>query len=392
MEIKDLIQIPPTHKMHYRKNFPIKVLSKGFTMHDNRLYKTTSSGTAGERLITMEIGLLYLKRAMETLSVYPEVAEAFSKTPRRHIRYAAPNCSDVECANPNSTIADRLLSDGTLVLSVYHDLLTTTEKIIDNNLKELSLFKPSMYYIDSTHLAFLSREMKKRKYTPPKAPILSSYTLPTHISKRQVIEVFGPETPYAEFVSMSEIGWLAMECSHHSLHINNKSYYIEFINNNKQAKPDELAELYVTTIDNGCTPKIRYKTGDIYKYKKEKCSCGHSFPIVELHGRLKDFIFKNEKIIMSPRDVDNIIGDVNWLNMYQFQQHTQQDFELKLITNEFYSEGNEEGIKEELKLALGQDSKLTITLTDYIPTERSGKYLSCISNIGRDMVNNGFQI
>ncbi|MFZ6014700.1 MAG: hypothetical protein ACOYXT_30455 [Bacteroidota bacterium] len=389
---KDITGVPPTSKIHYRKNFPLKVLSHGFTMQDERLYRTQSSGTASERLITMEVGLFYMKRAMETLSVYPEVAAAFSATPRRHIRYAAPNCSDVECANPNSTMADRLLKDGTLVLSVYHDLLTTTEKILENNVRELSLFKPSMYYIDSTHLAFLSRYMKTRGYRPPVAPILSSYTIPTQISKRQVKELFGAATPYAEFVSMSELGWLALECAQGQLHINNKSYYIELIAQGKPVEPGELGELYVTTLDNGCTPKLRYKTGDIYKLVSSHCTCGHSFPTVEFHGRLSDFIIRDNTILLTPKSLDQLVMNPPWLTMYRFEQHDEKNYELSLITNNEYITRAEDDLVDRLRLKLGPDISLQVVQTHYIPTERSGKFLSCVSSLTKEKINSGFQI
>ena len=128
---EDFQKIPPTEKKHYRKNFPVNVLAKDYSLKDKGLYRAQSSGTTGERLITHELGFLFFQRAFACLSVYPAVHSAFYANPRKHIRYAAPNCSDVECANPNSTMQDRLLNDGTLVLSVYHDLLTTPEQILE---------------------------------------------------------------------------------------------------------------------------------------------------------------------------------------------------------------------------------------------------------------------
>lgn len=389
--LSDLSGIPPTSKMHYRKNFPIKVLSKGFTLQDERLYRTQSSGTTDERLTTLEVGLFYMKRAMETLGVYPAIATAFAANPRRHIRYAAPNCSDVECANPNSTMADRLLKDGTLVLSVYHDLLTTTERMLDANLKEITLFKPSMYYIDSTHLAHLCRHMNARNFQSPSAPLLSSYTLATQVAKRQIREHFGANTPYAEFVSMSELGWIALECPHGNLHINNKSYYIELVNHGKPASPGQLGELYITTLDNGCTPKIRYKTGDIYTLKATTCTCGCAFPVVEFHGRLTDFITRNNTILLTPRDVDTIIGAPQWLDLYQFRQLDETHYEWAFVTNSAYAAGMEHDIVENLNAALGNAVSLKTSNTTYIPTERSGKFASCLSAITKEKIQSGLQ-
>jgi phenylacetate-CoA ligase len=383
-------KIPPTEKKHYRKNFPMNVLARGYSLKDKGLYRAQSSGTTGERLVTHELGFLFFQRAYGCLSVYPEVISAFYANPRKHIRYAAPNCSDVECANPNSTLKDRLLNDGTLVLSVYHDMLTTPEHILDQNIEEIEKYQPQMYYIDPTHLAFLLRHMHKRGYAPPKAPVFASYTLCTNISKTQVKESFGKNIPIIEFVSMSEMGWLAVECPFGNLHINTKCYYIELMCDGRPAEPGEIAELYITSVDKGCIPHIRYKTGDIYRYIGQECECGHDFPVIQMEGRLRNFVFRDGKIVLTPRELDEIIGDPSWMDLYKLKQSGDEDFLFCFITNEKYENNDENYIIENLYQILGDKINLTIDKTEYIPTERSGKFLSCISSVGQKMIQKGF--
>jgi phenylacetate-CoA ligase len=383
---EDFQKIPPTEKKHYRKNFPMNVLAKGYSLKDKSLYRAQSSGTTGERLVTHELGFLFFQRAFVCISVYPTVHSAFYANPRKHIRYAAPNCSDVECANPNSTMQDRLLNDGTLVLSVYHDLLTTPDQILDQNIAEIEKYQPQMYYIDPTHMSFLLRHMRKHRYKPPKAPVFASYTLMTKISKRQIEEAFGKENPIIEFVSMSELGWLAVACPYGSLHINNKCYYIELICDNRPAEPGELAELYVTSIDRGCIPHIRYRTGDIYRFLGSKCKCGHDFPVIRMEGRLRNCLFRDGKIVLTPRELDDIIGDPVWMDLYKLIQTDEDDFLFCFIINEKYENNFENYIIKKLYQKLGDDINIIIDKTDYIPTERSGKFLSCLSTVGQQMI------
>jgi phenylacetate-CoA ligase len=384
---EDFQRIPPTEKKHYRKNFPVGVLAEGYSLNDKSLYRTQSSGTTSERMVTIEAGLFYFERAVECISVYPSLQDTFTAIPRRHCRYAAPNCSDVECANPYSTMQDRILEDGTLVLSVYHDLLTTPERILQMNIQEIETYQPQMYYIDPTHLAFLIRHMRKSGYSPPAAPIFASYTPCTKISKRQILEMFGKDTPFAEFVSMSELGWLGMECSEGNLHINTTSFYIELLNNGKPAKQGELAELYVTTLDNGCMPFIRYRTGDIYRFISPKCQCGHDFPVVQFEGRRSNIIFSNDNIAVTPKGLDDIIGDPDWMDIYKLKQVDDSDFLFNFIPNEKYEKNLENYIAEALYRQLGRDITLVIEKVDYIPTERSGKFLSCVSSASNNPVD-----
>jgi hypothetical protein len=149
------------------------------------------------------------------------------------------------------------------VLAVYHDLLTTPEKILEQNIEELDIHQPQLYFIDANHLAFLLRYMGKHKngHTPPKAPILASYSPCIKVSKRQIEETFGRDVPFSE-----------------------------------------------------------------------------------------------------------------------------------VVANDQYEENSEEYIRKELLQALGDDIDLMVERTGYIPTERSGKFLSCVSKVGEKNYENGFSI
>jgi len=390
----DFCKIPPTEKRHYRKNFPVDVLAKGYSLNDQGLSRFPSAGTTGERLLTVELGHIYMSRALECMSVFPLINSTFNAQPLRQIRYAAPNCSDVECANPNSTMEDRLLSDGTLVLAVYHDLLTTPEKILEQNIEELDLHQPQLYFIDANHLAFLLRYMREHKngHTPPKAPILASYSPCINVSKHQVIEAFGRDVPFAEVVAMSEMGFVAMKCPFESLHLNTKSFYMELLCDGRPAEPGEMAELYITTLDNGCIPHIRYRTGDVYRFISSECLCGHDFPVVQMEGRLRNFLFRDRQIALTSRALDKIVDNPPWLDLYKMKQTDDNDFLFNFIANDKYEDNEEEYIRKGLYQALAADIDLVVERTDYIPTERSGKFLSCVSKVGEKNYEKGFSI
>lgn len=387
----DFGKILPTEKKHYRKNFPAGVLAEGYSLNNKMLYRSQSSGTTGERLQTVEEGWIYMQRAVDCLSAYPGLDSVMTAYPRRHIRYAAPNCSDVECASPNSAMKDRILADGTLVLSVYHDMLTTPERIISMNITEIEEYHPQMYYIDPTHLAFLLRQTRKRGYTPYKAPVLTSYSLCTKISKKQIIDVFGKDAPVIETFAMSELGWLASECPHGNIHLNTKSFYVELLCEGRNAEPGELAELYITTLDNGCTPHIRYRTGDVFRLMSG-CPCGSKLPAVQVEGRLRNHLFQNGRSAVTPKGFDDLIGAPAWMDLYKLVQTDENDFMFSFIANENYEENMEQYIVDGLSQKLGKNINLRIEKADYIPTERSGKFLSCVSAVGEKLAEKGAQL
>ncbi|WP_196137577.1 phenylacetate--CoA ligase family protein [Aliikangiella sp. G2MR2-5] len=367
-------KLPLTDKRDYRKNFPIGVLAKGFSLNHPMLNKSQSSGTTGERLVTFEIGMNLLQRAITCTQVNPYIQDVFTQPNRKICRYAAPNCSDVECASPHSTLQDRLLADGTLVLPVYHDLLTTSPQLVDRAIDEIEQYKPDLFYVDPTHFAFLLREYKKRGLTPPRIPVITSYSAATEVSKRQILE-FYPKTHFAEFLSSSEMGWIAMQCPSGRLHLNEESFFFELLDRNYEpAMAGDLAQLCISSIDQGALPHLRYQTGDMVTQLHGNCECGSKNRSIVIEGRESNFIQLGDGIQHSPLSIDRLIGAPDWLDLYQLEQIEHEKFILKMIVNKKYQAESENAVISNLKGLLGKSVDIRLEVVDYIASERSGKF------------------
>lgn len=373
--IQDVDDIPFTDKADYRKNFPIGTLAKGFAINHPMVTSSRSSGSTGERLITIEMGMNLLNRAISCAKINPVILESFTKLDRKIARYAAPNCSDVECANPNSSIEDRTLADNTLVLPVYHDLLTTTEAMIDRTIEEIETFQPDLFYIDPTHFAFLLREYKKRGLMPPQIPIIGAYTGTTACSRRQITEFYHDTNMYSQLLSSTEFGWVAMECSHGHLHLNDDSFFFEYVDlEDGEALPDSFKELCISSIDQGASPHIRYRTADIVSVIEGQCECGSDRPQIIMEGKLSHFLSKDGLPFLSPNQVDKLIGAPQWLELYQIEQTTENSFLLKIIVNDNYEQGSEQYIANSLQEKFETGIRVDVRVVNYISAERSGKY------------------
>lgn len=384
--VHDVIKLPHTEKKHYRKNFPVGVLAKGYKPNDPRLTRSQSSGTTGDRLVTVEAGMLLLNRALKCTRVNPEINKTLSNFSRKTCRYAAPNCSDVECANPNSTMEDRLLHDGTLVLPVYHDLLTTSEELVERALQEVCDYQPDLYYIDPTHFAFLTREAKKRGIKLPAAPVVATYTGSTLCSRRQMKEGLSGNPAIAELFASSEMGWLGLECPNGQLHLNTDSFFLEVIRDDRSAEIGETGELYVSSLDHGALPHIRYKTGDAIRVADKACSCGSHLPVVTMEGRLVNFIKRCGHYFASPYQIDQLIGAPVWLDQYQCHQVDEDNLVLKVMVNDQYTDQVETTIVENIQDFLGSACQVKIEKLTYIATERSGKFQATKSDVATPTV------
>ncbi|UAA39451.1 phenylacetate--CoA ligase family protein [Paraneptunicella aestuarii] len=384
LEPGDLARIPPTVKKDYRKNFPAGVIASGYNLKSPYVMRFQSSGTEGDRLVSVVLSYDLARRQANCISVNPKFSSLWQPGLKlRTCRYAAPNCSDVECANPNSTMESRMLSDGTLVLPVYHDLLTTPERMVNRALDEIEEYDPHLLFIDPTHFAFLIRAMKRAGRVPHKKQgfcIMSGYTMCTQVARRQIKECFGEDVAFADMLGMSELGYLGFECPHGRQHMNVEDYHIEFIHNGRAAEPGELAELVITTLRDRLSPHIRYATGDMYRLSAEPCSCGSSAPLVRAEGRVKNALWLHDDTVVTPKELDELIGPAEWIDMYQMNQTNDDEFAFQYLRNDAWTQQQEDELVEKFQEKL-KTKNISCSPTQYLPADRGGKFISCVSSV-----------
>ncbi|HLX48819.1 MAG TPA: hypothetical protein VKS82_10850 [Streptosporangiaceae bacterium] len=383
----DVRRIPSTSKADYRRNFPAGVLMAGTTLNDPFAYRSRSSGTTGERLLTIVHSYALAERMTVTSAANPRLSAVFAAAKQQRIcRYAAPNCSDVECATPATTPESRTLPDGTRVLPVAHDLLATPSAMIDQAVSEIAGYQPHWLYTDPMHLAFLAGNLLARGITPPPAGgIVLTYNVVTQSARRQVTDVFGAGAVIVEVVSMSELGWMGMECPQGHVHMNTECFYLELLADGRPAEPGQLAELYVTSIGDQMSPHLRYRTGDLYTLTDGTCPCGHPSPRLEFHGRLSHVVTRDGRPVLTPRQLDRLVGPAPWLTFYKLRQLDEHRAVFRYIPADGQADhaSYAASLARHLQPVLGEDMKITVEAVGYIECERSGKFLPCVSEVPR---------
>jgi phenylacetate-CoA ligase len=376
-------RVPPTRKADYRRGFPAGVLATGTSLDDPLVVRSQSSGTGGDRLLTATYAYDLAARLEATLDVHPPLRHLLTGlVSPRAVRYAAPNCSDVECSSPYTTMRDRTLPDGSLVLSVAHDLLATPDRMIDQAIAEIAEWRPHGFDADPTHLAFLARCYRRRALPAPDCQALVlGYTRATGVARRQVEECFGPAAISAEVLGMSELGWLVLECPSGSMHLNDRTFHVELLVDGRPAAAGELAELVVTSLGDRLSPHVRYQTGDLYRLAPEPCACGHPYPVVTHEGRRRDLVQLPSGGQLTPRDVDVLVGRAPWIDVYRLEQAASGDLWFRCIVNDRYEESARRELEDRLAEAVGHRAELEFEVADYIASDRSGKLIACASAV-----------
>lgn len=381
---EDFLRLPPTSKSHYRRNFPAGVLAKGYTLNSPHVMRFQSSGTSGDRLNSAILVYDLARRQATALSVNRRFDDLWRPGSRPKIcRFAPPNCSDVECVTGFSTLEERTLPDGTLVLTVAHDLLATPEWQVVKALDEIELYQPDLLVVDPTHFAFLTRWARRlgREITSPRPlHIVCGYTLMTRVARRQIEDFMDTDIPIGDMIGMSELGYLGFECHHGNRHINNKDFYVEFLRDDKPVEDGQIGELYVTTVDDGLVPRIRYATGDYFTPLGSSCSCGSDLPVVRIEGRATHMVQLQNGRIATPGTIDAVVGDAPGIDLYKLEQDRNGACTFRYVANAEAQAGDATALELRLAEALAPNP-VRVEAVDYIACERSGKFQSFVSHL-----------
>lgn len=374
--------VPVTRKADYRTGFPTRVLTRSAQLTSPDILMSHSSGTGGDRLTSVSRLYDLSIRQSATMRAHPQFMNLLASISEQRVcRYAAPNCSDVECANPLSTVESRTLRDGTLVLPVAHDLFTTSESMVRKAIDEILAYRPHWLYTDATHLRFLVDRMTRLgvRRLPSVRAVLLTYTRATAAAKHGIREFFGSRVPVAEVVSMSELGWIAMECPHGGMHLNTESFFAELAPAAGLAAGANplVGELLLTTIGDQLSPHIRYATGDMYSLDGTPCECGAASPSVRLEGRAGECLQGGDGSLLWPRAVDEIVGEQVDLLAYRVHQAESGNVEFSyLTTRPALDDEVIDGITTRLSRRL-DGCQVSARCANYLPAQRSGKFLSC---------------
>ena len=88
---------------------------------------------------------------------------------------------------------------------------------------------------------------------------------------------------------------------------------IEIINpETGEPVPDgETGEIVITTLVKEGAPLLRFRTHDLSRIIPEKCSCGRSYPRLDTIGGRSDDMFKVRGVNMFPKQVEELLQDVD---------------------------------------------------------------------------------
>jgi len=277
---------------------------------------------------------------------------------------------------------------------LFNRILLNSFKMSEEDMMQyvdvINMNKPILIEAYVQSIYEFSKFIKKNKLNihSPKGVITSAGTLYPE-QKMLIEEVFNTKV-YNRYGSR-EVGDMACSCEKdEGLHLNVFDHYIEILNDKfEPCKPEEIGQVYVTTLDNYSMPLIRYKIGDMAVFADdEQCSCGRGLPLIKkVVGRTNSMI-KTKKGIFDSVAISTLFYfkengiPFESFSKYQFIQKTIDKVNIKIVLNN-ENIWNEEKKRLIFKLhkILGDNVNIEFEFVNDIEPTKSGKFLYIISEV-----------
>ena len=174
--------------------------------------------------------------------------------------------------------------------------------------------------------------------------------------------------------SSSEVGSISMECPGTGLqHTMSEALLVEVINEaGDHCQPGEQGRVVITDFYNTISPMIRYDIGD-YAEPGPICTCGRQHPTLKkIWGRERGLFRRTNGDRFWPTAGQYAAEKVVKVNQWQIIQHSLEDIEYKLVTDEPLTNEQHDKLLEIFKRKLGFDCVRITEYREQLPTD--GKY------------------
>ena len=161
-------------------------------------------------------------------------------------------------------------------------------------------------------------------------------------------------------------------------HIFTEYCIVELIDNQERniSKEGEIGELVVTGLHSHIFPFIRYKTGDLGIYSKDKCECGREYPIIKsIIGRINEYLVTKNRELIHLTDINQSIANNSiHIKKWQFIQEKEGQLILSIIVDDKFSDEQLDKINVYFNKKYGQKFDLIIKNVDKINQHGSSKH------------------
>ena len=230
-----------------------------------------------------------------------------------------------------------------LIVSSRHLREGSVDAIID----ELEKFEPHMMEAYPSTAYELARLLELRNRTL-RIPYIYTGSEPLYPHQRELILARLTKCVMDHYGMAERIAY-ATECEYGSLHVNSDYSYVEIVDDD--GRPTD-GEGYVvgTTFNNALMPLVRYRMSDRTRWRREACSCGRTYPLIEpVTGKYEDTLFGSQGQRISPSVVTFAFKSLRGIKYSQVAQTGEATWEIRVVPEGSFNEAERARLIENVR-------------------------------------------
>jgi phenylacetate-CoA ligase len=244
-------------------------------------------------------------------------------------------------------------------------------------LAELADYQPAVLEANPSLIARLSRFVSKTGAAVYQPPLITlTYEFPSALQLRTIRRVFC--SPIASSYGSTEAGYVFMECEHGMLHQNTKFCRVDFAPLGDRVETHVgVGRIFATTFRNPWFPLVRFDIGDIVRLASGPCPCGRNFGMTlsAIEGRLKSLCVAGDGRLLTHRELDDALANVEGLQQYRLVQEVPKSVRLAVIGEDGQGIKVARNAEDLLQGVFGRGVTITVNNVPVLQPEKSGKFL-----------------
>ncbi len=258
---------------------------------------------------------------------------------------------------------------------------------LDRHLARILTFRPRLIYGYPSALALLAGHAPRFRRTglgPRNFPWLRLIILTgeevTDAQVAQIRRTFG--CAVASEYGSREVGLIAHDCPRGQMHVLWPHVLVEIAAGEKLDAPGRCGDVLCTTLNARAQPFLRYRVGDVGRWRSEPCPCGLPLPTLRLEGgKVTGLIALPGGRLCHGAVTSHVLRDLPGIREFKTWQRTLTEFEVLLAVDDDFRPEAAERIRERYRMLFGPRVQVACRLVESIPPDPSGKRRYVVSDV-----------
>jgi phenylacetate-CoA ligase len=253
---------------------------------------------------------------------------------------------------------------------------------IAEHLRILTQFRPDCFGAPLWTLNRLAQEIRKGHPLGFVPRLLMSWGEPMRQSDRETLRDTFDIAP-TDLYQVWEFGPVAAECpKRDGLHVNFDLAHIESLRAGRPVGPGEAGEVVITSLANKTMPLIRYRVGDVAKWKEGPCACGWQGPMLEgVHGRLEHSVRLPSGVVVAARQFEECLDQFTNVVAYRAIQTEPRMVEVLVIPGTLFQERTAQLVRGKCLELFNQQVGVELRMVNELPLLTGNRRQSVICKL-----------